>query len=90
MKLVLSIWITELLALAIAINVMVSCNPEHFTPRKRVPAPLSIPAPKPQSVPQYPNILETMPSIYVSAMDELEQMVKDEVNEKEKEYAMRR
>jgi hypothetical protein len=79
MKLVLSLWFTELAALAIGISIMVSCRAERFTPH---PIPQA-PAP----VRSYPNILDTMPMIAVSAMDELELIVKNEVEEKAKEFA---
>ena len=79
MKLVLSLWLTELTALAIAINVMVSCHADKFVPH---PVPQ---APAPAR--HYPNVLDTMPQIAVSAMDELELIVKNEVDEKAREFA---
>lgn len=43
-----------------------------------------IPAPTKQ---HFPNVLDTMPQIAISAMDELEQMVKEEVAQKALEFA---
>lgn len=79
MKLVLSLWFAELASIAIAISIMVSCQPNKFVPH---PVPQ---APAPAR--HYPNILDTMPMIGISAMDELELIVKNEVEEKAREFA---
>ena len=77
----LSILFTELNLLALALSLMATCQADrmnHLAPPKPF-----IP------VRHYPNVLETMPVIALSAMDELELMVKKEVDEKAKEFAKR-
>lgn len=78
MKLVLALWFAQLAAITTAIALMISCHADKVIP---FPVPQA-PAP----VRQYPNILETMPMIAISAMDELELMVKNEVDAKAQEF----
>ena len=79
---VLNLWILELCAFALAANMIISCHADRLNnPAPQVPAPT-------RTI-NYPNILDTMPRLAETAMEELERIVKEETEQKAKEYATR-
>ena len=76
---VLNLWILELCAFALAANMIISCHADRLNhPVPQAPAPAH----------QYPNILDTMP-LAETAMEELDRIVKEETDQKAREYASR-
>lgn len=73
MKLVFSLWLAELAIFAIAANMIFSCS--SHAPIRSAPHKNEAPTQKYN----YPNVLDTMPQIAYSAMDELEEMVAADV-----------
>ncbi len=81
MKLVLFLWVGELLALAAGVVIIATCQAEKAHKPQLIKPPVQ----------DFPNILDTMPKIVCYAIEEkeietLENFVKREIEEKEKEF----
>jgi len=94
MKKIITFLIVEIILFTFCFNAMLNYRDSLrdkkvivLAAAKTQPKPKATPTPKPKPTPRYPNVIEEMPALYVSAMDELEMIVDKEVEEKAKQYA---